>query len=106
MTQRTDFSSPKLSPFVKLKHPTTCSCCGERLEVDAAVVQIIRANPSRTGIACALCWRKACACALCLGEITPEVEHFIRWIPERCQFVGLCLVCAPSGGLERWRALS
>ncbi len=103
MTHRTEL---KLSPFVVLEVPTTCACCGKRIERDQHAVSIIRANPSRTGMACVMCWRKACACAGCRVEITPEVEHYLRWIPTANQFVAWCLTCTESGGLEQLRALS
>ena len=103
MTTRAE---PKLSPFVRVKQRVQCCCCPTILIVGDVAVIVVRANPSREALACAQCWREARVCAGCHAEITPDVEHFMRWLPKRSQFVAWCLVCTSDPGLEVLRAMA
>jgi hypothetical protein len=105
MTERSTHASPKLEPLFALRQAAPCFACSKALPVGELVARVIRANPSREAVCCARCWREANVCACCHREITPEIEHFLRWLPQRSMFMAWCLMCAAQPGLEQLRSI-
>jgi hypothetical protein len=71
-----------------------CCLCDSALHADTFAAPVVRANPSRVGLACLRCCWTGALCWGCGVEITPDVSHTTH--DEDGILSSWCCCCRPE----------